>query len=362
VPSYPSSHDADAKRRETMTTIVRGLLSQDQLGELLARGEGPDLDFKKEDYDWSKKEKTNAEFAKDLMAMGNALASGSEPAHIILGVEELEDDPPRLVGVVRGALLNDAALHQKVEHLLNRVPSFSFFAAEMDGHVLGVIQIFGGGRPFFPLKEVGNVGKDGTGKEGTGLLRFVPLVRRGSNTERASPDEVVRWARQDDPAAEELRSRELRRARADQEVRVAIATCMTSQSEIAVTAIVTNRGIRAVRVVEVVDDLKWNECFTAYLEGLRRNGHPFVENVPAPPTQVTNPGDLWVGPGESVRVGLRRNRDDLVAHLEQFGVPGFSGEWVDWLMRTKCRNDLGEEGAAAYALRGGEWSGAAIDP
>jgi hypothetical protein len=69
--------------------------------------------------------------------------------------------------------------------LLNRCPAFLWQTAELDGRPIGVIAISGGGRPYFPLRDKGV------------LKRHVPLVRVGSSTDIASPDQVVAWAEED---------------------------------------------------------------------------------------------------------------------------------------------------------------------
>jgi len=48
-------------------------ISADTVRELAARCERTTLDFKKKDYDWQAPKASNAELAKDLMAMANVL-------------------------------------------------------------------------------------------------------------------------------------------------------------------------------------------------------------------------------------------------------------------------------------------------
>src|ERR1044071_9600300 len=63
-------------------------LTPDEVRELATRKEGTLLDFKCHDYEWGNSKKAaNAELAKDLMAMANALSPGAAPAHILIGVE-----------------------------------------------------------------------------------------------------------------------------------------------------------------------------------------------------------------------------------------------------------------------------------
>ena len=153
------------------------------LRALLARVEGPALDFKTSFYE--NNDAGNAELAKDIMAMANALPGGAtERAYLLFGVRETKAGA-EAVGLELPAWVHDANLHQKVSTFLNRCPAFLWQAAELDGRPIGVIAISGGGRPYFPLRDKGV------------LKRHVPLVRVGSSTDIASPDQVVAWAEED---------------------------------------------------------------------------------------------------------------------------------------------------------------------
>lgn len=93
-------------------------INDDKVRELVARGESATLDFKTTDYDWSAtaKKDSNAELAKDLMAMANVLRADSEPAYIITGVTNTI--PHTIQGVPPNSHVDDATLHQKVQGLL----------------------------------------------------------------------------------------------------------------------------------------------------------------------------------------------------------------------------------------------------
>jgi hypothetical protein len=184
-------------------------IDADLVHDLLRRHEGTRLDFKGKQYDWAAG--GNAELARDLMAMANALTPGANPAHILIGVDEdATTKTGILVGIPIAAHVDDAAMHQKVSHKLNRVPDFSYGPVDVDGFSIGVFQIRHSRRPIYPVVDEGK------------LKTNVPLSRDGSTTVVATPDIVRDWAIEDDGEAHELRALELVRARAAVEPRFAL--------------------------------------------------------------------------------------------------------------------------------------------
>jgi hypothetical protein len=171
---------------------------------LLPHRERDKLDFKECDYDWSDKEKSRNELAKDLIAMANRLAPGDDPSYILLGVLERDDHTGEVVGL-KTPHLRDEALHQKVSNVgLNKVPSFIYAPVKVDGLDVGVYQILPGGRPYYFM---------------SGRFKYQALQRCGSATELASPDEIYQWAKSDDPVSEELRTTKLDETKARAMVR-----------------------------------------------------------------------------------------------------------------------------------------------
>jgi hypothetical protein len=141
-------------------------MTPDEFKTLCSRREGAFLDFKECFYENS--DSGNAELAKDIMSIGNGLglqASG----HLLFGVREESDGTGLIVGCELEDWVTDANLQQKVRSILNRVPRFS-----------------PGGRPFFALRDRSS------------LRRHQALVRVGSSSDVASPDEILDWARQDE--------------------------------------------------------------------------------------------------------------------------------------------------------------------
>jgi predicted HTH transcriptional regulator len=159
-------------------------ISDDLIRQLVSRRESQTLDFKEKFYENSPE--GNTELAKDVMAMANSLRNG-ESGYLLFGVAE---DPVEHFGIIKGFTAPDWAtdsnLQQKVRSLLNRLPTFSWSQVSVDGCLVGVIEICGGKRPFFPLKD------------GKNIKRYVTLHRVGSSTDVASPDEIIAWVREDE--------------------------------------------------------------------------------------------------------------------------------------------------------------------
>jgi hypothetical protein len=105
----------------------------------------------------------------------------------LIGVGENSiDGTGILVGVEPNSHPDSADLYGKVKYLLNKTPTFSYAVVNVMGNSVGVIEILPGGRPFYPLKD-----------KGQRLMRYRALMRRGSSTDAASPDEIQAWAWED---------------------------------------------------------------------------------------------------------------------------------------------------------------------
>lgn len=170
---------------------------------LLAQREGTHLDFKGVGYDFSHKRKGNAEFAKDIMAMANALGVGAERAYILIGVVENPDRTGRVVGVPAESHPDDAVVQQKAGSVLNKVPGFTYVPVDVDGVSVGVVEIRAGGRPYYPTTDA------------PPLRRNVAYVRVGTSTDEASPAAVYSWAEEDDSIGREARRLQAVEARAN---------------------------------------------------------------------------------------------------------------------------------------------------
>ena len=165
------------------------IIDADYIRRLAARREATDLDFKSEQYNWDRE--GNNELTKDVMAIANSLDADGSAGNILIGVEE---DPSEKLGVVLGidksSHIDDAVLQQKISSLLNRMPKCSYSAVDYKDVSVGVIRIEPGGRPFYSLRDKGTKHR---------LVRRAPLVRNGSSTDIASPDEILLWHHKDNP-------------------------------------------------------------------------------------------------------------------------------------------------------------------
>jgi predicted HTH transcriptional regulator len=130
------------------------LIGVETIRELLARTEGEALDFKRCQYPSTPA--GNAEMTKDIMAMANVLSPNAPPGYILIGVDQESDQTGRAVGVDPSTHLDDASVQQKIGSLLNRTPKVSYFPIQVDELSIGVLQIYPGGRPYYPIKQQGN--------------------------------------------------------------------------------------------------------------------------------------------------------------------------------------------------------------
>lgn len=160
------------------------MITEEHFRELCARREGPALDFKEAFYPNS--DAGSVEMAKDVIAMANLLPQHSiSAAHILVGVRENSDGYGDIVGFSHEPWMIDSNLQQKVKSLLNRTPSFSFTLLQVDGVSVAALTILPGRRPYYALRDKGT------------LRRNAALIRVGSSTDVASPDEIIEWGSQD---------------------------------------------------------------------------------------------------------------------------------------------------------------------
>jgi hypothetical protein len=145
---------------------------------LLNEEEGTALDFKRDQYPFSKAtEEEKSELLKDILAFTNAWRRVD--AYILVGVEDVRGGRSNVVGVTDH--LDDHSLQQFVTHLTNRPPHFSYEAFTFEGKQVGIIKIDDRqARPFYLRADYGK------------LKKKVVYVRRGSSTCEADLDEVAR--------------------------------------------------------------------------------------------------------------------------------------------------------------------------
>jgi hypothetical protein len=146
---------------------------------LLYESEGPTLDFKRDQYPFSKAtEEEKSELLKDILGFANCWRRTD--AFILIGVEEVQGGQ----GIIKGVAehLADHSLQQFVNNLTNRPIQFGYEACEIGGNQIGIIRIELQRRPIFLKHDYGKLKK--------GLV----YVRRGSSTDPSKPadaDEIA---------------------------------------------------------------------------------------------------------------------------------------------------------------------------
>ena len=150
-------------------------MDRNTLEALLRQPEGTWLDFKQEQYRFTHaSDDDKGELLKDMLAFANSWRVS--PAYILIGVEEVQGGPSRIVGVQEH--LQDADLHQFVNNKTQRRMDFVYERFQTESGTIGVIEIPQQERPIY---LVANYGK---------LKRNQVYIRDGSSTKVATPDEI----------------------------------------------------------------------------------------------------------------------------------------------------------------------------
>tara|TARA_B100001939_G_scaffold111214_1_gene96105 strand:- start:62 stop:1213 length:1152 start_codon:yes stop_codon:yes gene_type:complete len=152
-------------------------MNDELLETLLREDESESLDFKEEQYRFSKAtDHQKAEILKDILAFSNAWKR--DTAFILIGVKEVKGGRSIPIGVTEH--LEDASLQQFVRFKVNRPIDFRYYAYPIEGKTLGIIEIRKQTRPFFCTKDYGP------------LKTNEVYIRRSSSTEIATPDETIK--------------------------------------------------------------------------------------------------------------------------------------------------------------------------
>lgn len=154
---------------------------------LLLGGESAKCDFKRDQYEQSASEpQKRSELLKDVLAMANAWGEG--PGYIVLGVS----DDGQLIGLKAEDSVDDSRLQQFIQSKLNAVLQFSYRELIYRGVRLGLITVPAQQRPFYSMAPFGIVKAHDV------------LVRRGTSTASARPDEIANMGRADGRASPKL--------------------------------------------------------------------------------------------------------------------------------------------------------------
>lgn len=152
-------------------------MTNEEFEILLKKGEGIDLDFKREQYAFQGANKTDkSELLKDILAFANSWRENK--AYILIGVDEVTGGQGKVVGITDH--LDDAELQQFVNSKTQRPVEFSYYPFSIENGEIGIIEIPLQERPIY-LEQ--NFGK---------LEKGTVYIRRGSSTDTANLDEVAR--------------------------------------------------------------------------------------------------------------------------------------------------------------------------
>ena len=150
------------------------------LEQLLHETEGPDLDFKRDQYPFEKvNNETKSELLKDILAFANAWRRTT--AYILIGVEERQGKRSRIVGVANH--LDDASLQQFVNSKTQRPVEFSYRPLVVGSKEIGIIEIPIQERPTWTTRAFGKVKGE------------TVYLRRGSSTDEATLVEIISMCR-----------------------------------------------------------------------------------------------------------------------------------------------------------------------
>lgn len=151
-------------------------MTNEELEILLKKGEGTDLDFKREQYVFQgANRRDKSELLKDILAFANSWRE--HKAYILIGVDEVKGGQGKVIGITDH--LDDAQLQQFVNSKTQRPLDFSYYPFSIENVEIGIIEIPLQERPIY-LEQ--NFGK---------LEKGTVYIRRGSSTDTANLDEVA---------------------------------------------------------------------------------------------------------------------------------------------------------------------------
>src|SRR4051812_33249731 len=115
-------------------------MTNDLFEGLLYEEEGTTIDFKKEQYQFVKAtDEEKSELLKDILGFANARRRSA--TYILIGVEEVRGGRSDVVGIDASDQLDDHALQQFVNNLVNTPVRFQYQAFTYEGKNVGIIVI-----------------------------------------------------------------------------------------------------------------------------------------------------------------------------------------------------------------------------
>ncbi|MEI8021752.1 MAG: ATP-binding protein, partial [Schlesneria sp.] len=131
-------------------------MRSEEFEQLLYEEESPTLDFKRDQYPFSKAtDEEKSELLKDILGFVNCFRRTD--AFILIGVEEKQGSCSIVHGVSEH--LPDHSLQQFINSLTNRPVVFRYDTCEFDGKQIGIIRIGQQRRPVFLKKDYGKLKK-----------------------------------------------------------------------------------------------------------------------------------------------------------------------------------------------------------
>lgn len=154
------------------------MLTDELIEKLRFKGEGSDLDYKSERYQFAKaSDDAKSELLKDILALANTHRDGT--AYILMGFKENAPEPAEVVGLTSKGGIDDSRLQEFVNAKLETKLAFRYEERLFGGQNIAVISVPKQQRPFYLKKNYGRLKKD------------IVFVRRGSSTGIASPREIA---------------------------------------------------------------------------------------------------------------------------------------------------------------------------
>jgi hypothetical protein len=147
------------------------------LNRWLYESESDALDFKRDQYKFKHaSNEVKSEILKDILSIVNSWRTID--GYILIGIEDKADKPNLLIGITEH--IDDAYLQQFVNSKTSDTCKFAYATYTIDHKTIGIIKIPIQKRPIYLNKDFGK------------LKAKTVYVRRGSSTDIATPDEVIK--------------------------------------------------------------------------------------------------------------------------------------------------------------------------
>lgn len=151
------------------------------VGILLNRTEGNFLDFKVQQYRFDTERQASG-FVKDIISMANT--PRTEPAYIVIGVDETDGRLTQLVGVSEH--VDPSELDRQLQDRVNTVPAIEYHVVEYEGREIGIYEIkLDHNGPFVATKKFGRLNP--------GAIHFRRNSQNVVATNKQDIDRITHW-------------------------------------------------------------------------------------------------------------------------------------------------------------------------